>query len=343
MFASGSEKPLTSTKEEALKVPRSAIMSGGCQCGAVRYRFGGEQPGHSLLCHCRMCQKAGGNWGLALIALDADRLVWTKGKPTEFRSSRIVSRGFCGRCGTPLYMREDGSPQFEMTVGSLDDPNAAPPHRAAGVESKLRWFDTMASLPAIRTDEDRTPDDLAKLISLQHPDHDAISDAPATENTTASAPWRLAAGQDFDRIVAMNERLEAEDPSETMPFERTMMMRTLAEITANPIRGTAAVLSLEGELRGYALLMSFWSNEFGGETCAIDELYVEPAFRGRGFATQFVELLARRGNPIWPRPTVMITVEAYRTNPRAKALYERLGFEVSPNHVLTLALAGGAA
>jgi hypothetical protein len=41
-----------------------------------------------------------------------------------------------------------------------------------GVESKLAWADTLPALPAKRTDQDRTADDLTKLHSLQHPDHD---------------------------------------------------------------------------------------------------------------------------------------------------------------------------
>jgi ribosomal protein S18 acetylase RimI-like enzyme len=290
-----------------------------------------------------MCQKAGGNWGLALIALDANTLVWTKGRPREFRSSAIVSRGFCERCGTPLYMREDGDSQFEMTIGSLDDPNVTPPSRAIGVESKLHWFDSMANLPTYRTDEDRSHEELSRLTSHQHPDHDTLSDKPFVENTAAPSLWRLATEQDFDRIVEMNERLNEEDPSETMPFDPAMMKRALAEILVNPIRGAVAVLDLSGQRCGYALLISFWSNEFGGEICAIDELYVEPAFRGRGLATQLIQGLANGDSRIWPRPTAMITVEAYRTNPRAKALYERLGFEASPNHFLTLVLAGRAA
>ena len=160
----------------------------------------------------------------------------------------------------------------------------------------------------------------------------------AADNATGSSPWRLATPQDFDCIVAMNERLNREDPSEAMALDGMTMRRTLSEITLNPIRGAAAVLELEGKLCGYALLISFWSNEFGGEICAIDELYVDPEFRGRRFATQFVEILRRPGNPIWSRRTAMLTVEAYRTNPRAKALYERLGFEPSPNHSLKLVL-----
>jgi ribosomal protein S18 acetylase RimI-like enzyme len=320
-------------------VSKSKVMSGGCQCGAVRYRFEGGEPGRAELCHCRMCQKAGGNWGLALVRLDADKLVWTRGRPREFRSSPIVGRGFCERCGTPLYMREDGDPHYGITIGSLDDPNAAPPRGAVGVESKLHWFDTLAALPGRRTDEDRAPEDLAKLTSLQHPDHDTRW-GPSVETATDSSPWRPAAEPDFDRIIEMNVRLNAEDPSETTPFDGAMMKRTLTELMVNPVRGAAAVLELNGRRCGYALLVSFWSNEFGGETCAIDELYVEPEFRGRGFATQLIQNLASGYSPIWPRRTVMISVEAYRTNPRAKVLYERLGFKVSPNHFLTLSLAG---
>jgi GNAT superfamily N-acetyltransferase len=286
-----------------------------------------------------MCQKAGGNLGLALIALDADKLVWTRGRPREFRSSPIVGRGFCEHCGTPLYMREDGHPQYEITIGSLDDPNAAPPSRAVGVESKLRWFDTLAELPSRRTDEDRAPEELAKLASLQHPDHDTRSE-PDMGSAAESLPWRLATEQDFEHIIEMNERLNVEDPSETMPFDRAMMKRTLSEIRVSPIRGAVAVLKLNGQSCGYALLISFWSNELAGETFAIDELYVEPEFRGRGFATQLIQSLASGDSRIWPRPAAAITVEAYRTNPRAKALYERLGFEASPNHSLKLVLGG---
>ena len=41
-----------------------------------------------------------------------------------------------------------------------------------GVESKLTWADSLPGLAAKRTEDDRTPQDLVKLGSLQHPDHD---------------------------------------------------------------------------------------------------------------------------------------------------------------------------
>ena len=151
--------------------PHSTILTGGCQCGAVRYRFEGVA-GHSGICHCRMCQKAGGNWGLALLSLPGAGLTWTREKPSEFRSSPIVARGFCAQCGTPLYMREDGDSNFEITIGSLDRPGDFPPTSQVGTESRLAWFNSLAHLPGKRTDEDRTTQDLTKLRSLQHPDRD---------------------------------------------------------------------------------------------------------------------------------------------------------------------------
>ena len=146
-------------------------ISGGCQCGAIRYRIDGPL-GSAGTCHCRMCQKAFGSWGAALVSVPVSSLAWTRGEPSEFRSSAIVARGFCADCGTPLYMKEDGYAIWEIAIGTLDDPRAAPPDHQVGVESELPWFATLHTLPRRRTDEDRSPEDLAKLKSFQHPDHD---------------------------------------------------------------------------------------------------------------------------------------------------------------------------
>ena len=35
-------------------------LTGGCQCGAVRYRLDAP-PNDANICHCRMCQKATGS------------------------------------------------------------------------------------------------------------------------------------------------------------------------------------------------------------------------------------------------------------------------------------------
>ena len=149
----------------------SESHSGGCQCGAVRYRVDGPL-GPSGICHCRICQKAFGSIGAVLVSVPVDRLAWTRGAPATFHSSAPVARGFCAACGTPLFMLEDDYGVIEMAVCTLDDPAAAPPRHQVGVESKIPWTDGLPGLPGRTTDNDRTPEDLARLKSLQHPDHD---------------------------------------------------------------------------------------------------------------------------------------------------------------------------
>ena len=150
----------------------TTVRTGGCQCGAVRYRISGPL-GAAGICHCRMCQKAFGNFVAALVSVHFADFEWTRGRPGEFRSSAIVQRGFCPACGTPLYMREDGDTNIEIAIGTLDNPNDIAPMTAqSGIESKVRWFDAMGALPRLATADDRTPEDLARLKSLQHPDHD---------------------------------------------------------------------------------------------------------------------------------------------------------------------------
>lgn len=149
----------------------TANKSGGCQCGALRFVVTGDF-GAAGICHCRMCQKAFGSWGAALVSVNFAVFAWTRGKPATFRSSAIVERGFCAACGTPLYMREDGD-NIELAIGALDNPADVNTFtEQVGVESRLPWFNELANLPAHQTQHYRTAAELVDLKSLQHPDID---------------------------------------------------------------------------------------------------------------------------------------------------------------------------
>ncbi len=149
-----------------------AKFNGGCQCGHLRYTIEGEL-GDASICHCRMCQKAFGNWGAALVNVKFENFTWKRGQPGEFRSSSIVTRGFCKDCGTPLFMREDGDENIEIAIGTLDNPSLiAPMTKQSAVESRLPWFSKMHALPEERMADYRRPEDLEKLKSFQHPDYD---------------------------------------------------------------------------------------------------------------------------------------------------------------------------
>lgn len=142
--------------------------------------------------------------------------------------------------------------------------------------------------------------------------------------------WRAAEPRDDARVVELVDRLYAEDPSDA-PIPRANTERTLAALRADPVRGRAVVAeAADGTLVGYALLISFWSNEYGGEVCEIDELYVLPDHRSHGLASALVDRVGR-GEAPWGRAPVALTLGVTPDNARARALYERLGFVRAKN------------
>lgn len=139
-------------------------VSGGCQCGKVRYRVTGALT-NPHICHCRMCQKAAGNFFLPLVNVQKADIGWTRGAPAYFQSSDSVRRGFCADCGTPLTFETIKAKHLNVTIGSLDHPAAVRPVTQDGVEARIAWVKDLPSLPEIFTDA-------PARVNHQHPDHD---------------------------------------------------------------------------------------------------------------------------------------------------------------------------
>ncbi len=148
-----------------------STRTGGCQCGAVRYVLAGELH-NPHVCHCRMCQKAFGNYFAALVGCRKSEFRWSRGVPGVFRSSQAVERSFCRDCGKPLTFAYDHSQFIAVSIGSLDEPALVTPTNQYGIESKLPAADILHTLPGTRTEDDVPPDMAAKLASRQHPDRE---------------------------------------------------------------------------------------------------------------------------------------------------------------------------
>ena len=155
-----------------MSAERRPVLTGGCQCGAVRFAVFAEKPVRISLCHCRMCQKAVAGPFISLADVRHEDFAWTRGKPASFRSSNIAERDFCATCGTPLSYRNIGGPHIELTTGSFDHPERVVPTYTTGTESQLAWVNTIGSLPGRTTDEAFNTKALPRIVSHQHPDHD---------------------------------------------------------------------------------------------------------------------------------------------------------------------------
>lgn len=132
-------------------------FTGGCLCGAVRYRAEGPAS-NATLCHCKSCRRAAAAPLVAWVTFPRATLSYTSGQPASYRSSEHVSRTFCRACGTPLtYQRTDAGDEIDLTLCSLDDPNALPPADHTWIRHKLTWLHFDDGLPTFPTTREDGP------------------------------------------------------------------------------------------------------------------------------------------------------------------------------------------
>ena len=129
---------------------------------------------------------------------------------------------------------------------------------------------------------------------------------------------------DDESIARMCLALNEEDPGDA-PVSRGQVQHTLNTLREEPSRGNAAVAEIDGRVVGYALLISFWSNELGGEVCVLDELYVAPSHRRRGIGTTMIDTL-RNGDRLWSARAPAISIEVAPNNVRARQFFMGQGF-----------------
>ncbi|MFK4873929.1 GFA family protein [Novosphingobium sp. ZW T3_23] len=120
----------------------TSTMTGGCQCGRIRYEAEVEND-EAYLCHCRYCQKATGGFAAAFVQVAKAGVVWAQ-EPDWYQSSAIAHRPFCSHCGTPLgFDFLDSSGNMDLTLGSFDEPGFFRPTSHSGCESlHPAWLDT---------------------------------------------------------------------------------------------------------------------------------------------------------------------------------------------------------
>ncbi len=124
----------------------AGLLTGGCLCGAVRYEARGA-PYQRTVCHCSICRRSTGAPMVAWFSVKLADFAFTTGQPTTYRSSAKAQRSCCPRCGTQLTFKLDAVDEVDVTVGSLDDPEAVPPQDHTFVDNQLSWVKLDDGLP----------------------------------------------------------------------------------------------------------------------------------------------------------------------------------------------------
>ncbi len=121
-------------------------ITGGCLCGRVRYESSGA-PYNVTHCHCLDCRRSSGAAFVTWASFRRDEFRIVQGAAREMTWEGRI-RGFCADCGTPLiFLADAASDEIDVTVCSLDRPEALAPSDHIWVEDRLPWIRLNDGLP----------------------------------------------------------------------------------------------------------------------------------------------------------------------------------------------------
>jgi len=116
--------------------------TGGCACGAIRFKVSAPFMGVGV-CHCTDCQKASGGAPNYVALAPTDAFAVTKGEPrvhvAKGDSGADTRRAFCADCGSPLWSAPAGAPFTPIKLGALDDNADLTPSLHLYVSSARPW------------------------------------------------------------------------------------------------------------------------------------------------------------------------------------------------------------
>jgi hypothetical protein len=124
-------------------------IDGGCLCGGVRYRLH-EAPKQICNCHCIDCRRGSAapfvTWG----SVPKEKMELLAGELRKVKHANRI-RSFAACCGTPLFFQDnDNSARIDITIASLDRPDAYPPEATIWTEDRLPWVTLDPSHPTYR-------------------------------------------------------------------------------------------------------------------------------------------------------------------------------------------------
>jgi hypothetical protein len=118
-------------------------ITGGCLCGAVRYRCRGE-PSAMGLCQCERCQRQSGS-AFLIATIFARDAVTLEGELRDYvahaEDGSELHRHFCPRCGSAVMITLDRYPDIRsMMGGTWDDKRGLRPTFSLWCSSAQPWL-----------------------------------------------------------------------------------------------------------------------------------------------------------------------------------------------------------
>lgn len=138
----------------------------------------------------------------------------------------------------------------------------------------------------------------------------------------------LARPEDLDRVLALADAFHTETGIASDAETRRAGLAPLLE--GSPY-GAVYLIGPARAPIGYVVVSFGWSVEFGGMDGFVDEIYVRPAVRGRGIATEVLTALPRALAEAGLRA---LHLEVDRQAETVQRLYARAGFAPRDRYML---------
>jgi len=123
------------------------MLSGRCECGAVRYRVADEFL-YAANCHCSRCRAATGSAFKAFAGIEREKLELTDGADNLLIVGEpTLNDTRCGTCGSLLFSVVREGAYVHVAMGSLVDEPGIRPTEHIFVGSKAPWFEITDDLP----------------------------------------------------------------------------------------------------------------------------------------------------------------------------------------------------
>lgn len=142
---------------------------------------------------------------------------------------------------------------------------------------------------------------------------------------------RKAALADEPHLLRMMRALAEQEPGK-IQFDEPVAQDTLRKFLALPAFGSVWVLFVADKIVGYIILTIGFSFEFRGHDAFIDELYVAPEFRRRGYGRQAVSFVEAKACEVGVNA---LHLEVDHGNDPAMELYRRAGYQDHDRFLMT--------
>ncbi len=143
-----------------------------------------------------------------------------------------------------------------------------------------------------------------------------------------SAALKLARPADLDRLMGLVTAFHTEAGIE-QDIDQTR--NALTPLLEGIPHGCIYLIGPGRAPLGYIVLTFGWSVEFGGMDGFVDEIYIRPAVRGRGIAT---EVLLDLPKALAGAGLTALHLEVDRSNEATQKLYLRTGFRPRERYML---------